>query len=168
MADVKDEKIFTIPLREVFEKSRRRRAKLAVNVVRSFLKKHMKSEEVKIGVSINKSIWARGIQKPPRKVKVHALKTAAGVYAELVGADIKPPTEAEMEKKAGKLTEKEKKVKEARKERKKMTLEQEVQKDKAEAEKPREEIKAEKVEETKEPQEKKEEVKTTEKKEEKK
>src|SRR3989338_334932 len=122
MAEAKDEKIFTIPFREVFEKSRRRRAKLAVNVVRSFLKKHMKSEEVKIGVSINKSIWARGIQKPPRKVKVHALKTAAGVYAELVGADIKPPTEAEIEKKAGKLTEKEKKVKEARKERKKMTL----------------------------------------------
>ena len=159
MAEAKDEKVFTIPFREVFEKSRRRRAKLAVNVVRSFLKKHMKSEEVKIGVSINKSIWARGIQKPPRKVKVHALKTAAGVYAELVGADIKPPTEAEIEKKAGKVTEKEKKVKEARKERKKMTLEKEVQEEKKEAEKSREEIKAEKVEETKESQEKKEEKK---------
>ena len=159
MADVKDEKIFTIPLREVFEKSRRRRAKLAVNVVRSFLERHMKSETVKIGASINKAVWARGIRKPPRKVKVHTLKTEAGVYAELVGADIKPPTEAEMKKKTEKLVEKEKKVKEARKERKKMTLEQEVQKEKAEAEKPREEIKAEKVEETKESQEKKEEKK---------
>lgn len=150
MAEAKDEKIFTIPLREVFIKSRRRRAKLAVNVVRSFLERHMKAETVKIGTSINKSIWARGIQKPPRKVKIHALKTDAGVYAELVGADIKPPTEADIKKKAEKLTEKEKKVKEARKERKKMTLEKEIQEEKKEAEKPREEIKAEKVEETKE------------------
>ncbi len=163
MAEAKDEKIFTIPLREVFIKSRRRRAKLAVNVVRTFLKKHMKSEEVKIGVSINKSIWAKGIQKPPRKVKIHALKTDAVVYAELVGADIKPPTEAELKKKAEKLTEKEKKVKEARKERKKMTLEKEVQEEKKEAEKSREEIKAEKVEETK-PEEKTEAPKKEEKK----
>jgi len=147
MADIKDEKIFTIPFRDIFLKSRRRRAKLAIGVVRSFLVRHMKSEEVKIGASINKAVWARGIRKPPRKIKIHALKTAAGVYAELVGADIKPPTEEQMKKKTDKIAEKEQKLKEARKERKKMTLEKEVQEEKKETEKSREEIKQEKAEE---------------------
>ncbi len=147
MPETKEEKIFTIPLRDVFEKPRTKRAKLAVNFVRNFLKRHMKSENVKIGASINKVVWSRGIQKPPRRVKVHALKTEAGIYVELVGVDIKPPTEAEIKKKAEKLAEKEKKLKEARKERKKMTLEKEVQEEKKEAERTREEIKAEKTEE---------------------
>jgi large subunit ribosomal protein L31e len=131
----KDEKIFTIPFRKVFEARRMIRAKKAVHFVRLFLARHMKVEEdmVSIGKGINEAIWARGIQKPPRRVKVHVLKNEEGaVFAELVGVDIKAPTKEELKKKAEKLAEKKKKLKEERKERKEKPVEKEVEEEKAE------------------------------------
>ena len=112
-----DEKVYTIPLRDAFLKVRKRRAKHATSIVRSYLKKHMKADNVKIGSSINHALWARGIQKPPRRVRVHAVKEENVVYAELVGTEIKTPTKEEVKKKKEKKKEKEKKIKEERKER---------------------------------------------------
>jgi large subunit ribosomal protein L31e len=136
MVDVKkDEKIFTIPFRKVFESRRMIRAKKAAHFVRSFLARHMKvdEEKVNIGAGINRAIWARGIQKPPRRVKVHVLKNEEGaVFAELVGVDIKAPTKEELKKKAEKLAEKKKKLKEERKERKEKPVEKEAAEEKAE------------------------------------
>ena len=53
---------------------RQRRAKRAVSLLREFIKKHMKVENVEIDQELNEYIWARGIQKPPRKVKIIAQK----------------------------------------------------------------------------------------------
>jgi len=153
-----EEKIFTVPLREAFDKPRTRRAKYATNIVRNFLIRHMKSEDVKIGDSINKAIWKRGIQKPPRKVRIHALKEEEIVYAELLGTEIKTPSKEEVKKKEEKKKEKREKIKEERKERRKKTIQEEIQ----------EEVKGkpkEVPEETKEaPKEEAKEEKTTEKK----
>jgi large subunit ribosomal protein L31e len=149
-----DEKIFTIPLRDAWDTPRTRRSKAAITIVRAFLKRHMKSEDVKIGASINEAVWARGIQKPARRVKVHVLKQDGTVFAELVGVEIKPPTAAEAKKKEEKKAEKEKRIKEERKERKKLTMEKEIKEEKAAAERAREEIKEEKATEAK-PEEKK-------------
>lgn len=126
-----EEKIFTIPLRDAFSPGNRpKRAKIAGRLVREFLQKHTKSDDIKVGQSINKAIWARGIQKPPRKLRVHVLKSDKTVYAELVGVDIKPPTTEEAKKKEGKITDKLRRIREGRKERKKETIQEELEAEK--------------------------------------
>lgn len=141
-----EEKIFTIPLREAFEKERTHRAKIASEIVKEFLMKHMKSENVKIGKSINENVWSRGIQKPPRRVRVHALKEGDIVYAELLGTEIKTPSVEEVKKKKEKEEEKEKKIKEERKERRKKTLKEEIEEEAGK----KKEVKEEKIEKAKE------------------
>jgi len=122
-----EEKIFNIPLRDAFERPRTRRAKIATDIVRKFLTRHMKSENIKIGNSINKEIWKRGIQKPPRKIRIHVLKEENTVYAELLGVEIKTPSKEELKKKEEKKKEKKEKIKEERKERRKRTIQEEIE-----------------------------------------
>jgi large subunit ribosomal protein L31e len=122
-----EEKIFNIPLRKAFEERRNKRAKYASKIARDFLIKHMKTQNIKIGKSINEAIWKRGINKPPRQVRVHVLKEEGIVYAELLGVEIKTPSKEEIKKKEEKKKEKEKKIKEERKERKKKTIQEEIQ-----------------------------------------
>ena len=110
-----DEKIFTIPLREAFAKGRVHRAQDASRLVREFLIRNMKSENVKIGNSINENVWKRGIQKIPRKVRIHAVKEEDIVYAELLGVEIKTPSKEEIKKKEEKKKQKKEKIKEERK-----------------------------------------------------
>jgi large subunit ribosomal protein L31e len=147
-----EEKIFTIPLREAFEKERQKRARNASKIIRDFLIRHMKSENIKIGKSINEAVWKRGIYKPPRKVRIHVIKEDDIVYSELLGVDIKTPSKEEVKKKEEKKKGKKEKIKEERKERKKKTIQDEIQeevKGKAE-EAPKEEKKEEKPSEKKE------------------
>jgi len=84
------EKVYVIPLRKAFRSSRTKRASKAIKVVRDFLHQHMKSDNIKLGRSVNESVWARGIQKIPRKIRVHADKDENGVvYVEMLGVEIK-------------------------------------------------------------------------------
>ena len=144
-----EEKIFTIPLREVFEEERNKRASNASKLVRTFLMKHTKTENVKLGKSINEAIWKRGINKPPRKLRIHVIKEEDIVYAEMLGIDIKTPSKEEVKKKEEKKKEKKEKIKEERKERRKKTIQEEIKeevKGKEETpkeEKPKEEVKTE-------------------------
>src|SRR3989338_4319361 len=101
-----EEKIFTIPLRDAYEVERVNRAKNASKIVREFLIRHMKADDVKIGKSINEKIWERGAKKPPRRLRIHAIKEGEMVYAELIGFDIKPVTAEEAKKRAEKEKEK--------------------------------------------------------------
>ena len=143
-----EEKIFTIPLREAFARGRAHRAKDTSKLVREFLIKHMKSENVKIGKSINENLWKRGIQKPPRKIRVHAIKEENIIYVELLGVEIKTPSKEELKKKEEKKKEKEKKIKEERKERRKRTIQEEIEEEvKGKPKKIPEEVKEEKPEE---------------------
>jgi len=87
----------------------------------------MKTENIKIGKSINNAVWKRGIQKPPRKIRIHAIKEENVVYTELLGVEIKTPSKEELLKKEEKKKEKEKKIKEERKERKKKTIQEEFE-----------------------------------------
>ena len=44
----------------------------------------MKSEDIKLDKSINEMIWKQGSEKPPRKIRVRAMKFEDGqVQAEL-------------------------------------------------------------------------------------
>lgn len=143
----KDERIFTIPLRKAFRTERTLMGKKAMVVVREFLERHMKGD-VKIGSSINESVWARGIQKPPRRVRVHATKSGDTIYAELVGVEFKKPIAEEAKKKEEKEKAKEEKIKKERKERKGKTLQEEIKEEK-EASVSRTPAEEEKTEETK-------------------
>jgi len=84
MADVLKEQIYVIPLRDVKKAPRWKRSPKAMKEIRAFLAKHMKSEDIKIDASINEKIWERGSEKPPRKIRVRAMKFEDGqVQAEL-------------------------------------------------------------------------------------
>ena len=106
------ERTYNIPLRREFLKAPKyRRAKKAISAVRSFLVKHMKSDDVLLGPKLNMTIWANGIRNPPHHVKVTVIKDDKGaVRAELFGFDFKKKEKQEKEVKkaglAGKLQEK--------------------------------------------------------------
>ena len=97
------ERTYNIPLRREFLRSPRyRRAKRAGIALRTFLERHMKSEEVYIGKRLNEKIWEHGIKNPPHHVKVDVVKEDDGkVYAELSGFKYEKPI-VEEEKKKGK------------------------------------------------------------------
>ena len=75
------ERILTIPLSDVKNIPRTKRAPVAVRKVREFVGRHMKAdlEEVWLDDTINHAIWARGIQKPPSKLRVRAIKFEDGL-----------------------------------------------------------------------------------------
>ena len=58
---------------------RNKRAKKAVRFLREFMERHFKPESLVISQEVNEAIWARGIQKPPRKLKVRATKNIEGL-----------------------------------------------------------------------------------------
>ena len=68
------EKTYTINLRDVWNAPRNKRSPKAIKVLKEYMKRHMKAENVIISNEVNEQIWARGIQKPPRKLKVRAVK----------------------------------------------------------------------------------------------
>lgn len=84
-----EERVYTIPLREAYKKAHVKRVPYAVRLVRSYLKTHMKVETVKIGEKLNEQMWSRCISKPPRRVRVKAVKEGKIVKAELMGFDYK-------------------------------------------------------------------------------
>ena len=110
MAD--NERIYTIPLGATYDKTRVRRARNAVKAVRKFLCRHMKAEEstVRISEKTNELLFARGMQKPPRKLKVRVVRADGIVKAYLMD---EKPVEKKDAKKEGK---KEEKPKEAHRE----------------------------------------------------
>jgi len=80
--EVEVERIYTVPLRDAYGAVRKRRAKRAVTLLRQFIKRHMKPEEdaeIIIDPALNEYLWARGIEKPPRRVRVRATKDRHGI-----------------------------------------------------------------------------------------
>ena len=71
------ERIYTVPLGRVWT-WRRNRASRAMKLLRDFIARHMKAEEVIIGNDVNDEIYRRGMQKPPRRIRVKAEKDSEG------------------------------------------------------------------------------------------
>ncbi len=78
-SEVELERQYMIPLRIVLGVPRWRRAARAMRFVRAFIARHMKAEEVKIDPKVSEYIWSRGAKKPPRKVKIKAIKYRDGL-----------------------------------------------------------------------------------------
>ena len=63
----------------IFEtKPHYRRANKAVKFLQDYLKRHTKSDNVKVDGILNQHIWSRGASKPPRKVQIKAVKDSEG------------------------------------------------------------------------------------------
>ncbi|MEM2995717.1 MAG: 50S ribosomal protein L31e [Candidatus Bathyarchaeia archaeon] len=89
--EIVEERIYTIPLSKAWIQPPNKRAPRAMRILKSFLIKHMKlekrggemeeEEEPKrliIANEVNEKIWSRGIEKPPRKIRVRAAKDKEG------------------------------------------------------------------------------------------
>lgn len=77
--EVVEERTYTIPLHHVHVVTPRiRRAPRSVRDVRAFIARHMSAEEVSISNEVNELLWARSINKPPRRIKVRAVKDKEG------------------------------------------------------------------------------------------
>ncbi|MFN4045977.1 MAG: 50S ribosomal protein L31e [Acidilobaceae archaeon] len=62
--------VYIIPLRRVYWGRRSNRADRAVRLLRAFVKRHTKADEVVILNDVNNLLWERGREKPPARVKV--------------------------------------------------------------------------------------------------
>ena len=72
------ERVYTIPLGKVKLSQSQHRAVRAINMIKEFARHHMKVEEIKIEEELSHLIWARGVRRPPRKVRVRMTKTDEG------------------------------------------------------------------------------------------
>jgi ribosomal protein L31E len=86
-----EERIYTIPLGKAWVRPPKRRAPRAMQLIKAFVKKHMKmdmrveEEEEKeelprliISNDVNEKVWSRSIEKPPRKIRVRVAKDEDG------------------------------------------------------------------------------------------
>ena len=88
--EIVEERIYTIPLGKAWVRPPKKRAPRVMYMIRAFITKHMKltmrveEEEEKelpklvISKEVNEKVWGRGIQQPPRKIRVRAAKDKEG------------------------------------------------------------------------------------------
>lgn len=85
--EIVEERFYTIPLQKALIRPPKKRAPRAMQLIKLFVTKHMKmdmkvSEEEEmdelpqlvVNKEVNEKIWAKGIEKPPRKIKVRVTK----------------------------------------------------------------------------------------------
>ena len=92
------ERTITIPLRATKMAPRTRRALRAVKEIRENVARHMKADAEKIWIdqALNEKIWERGIQKPPKRITVKAVKYDDGlVEVSLAGEEVSEPAKSE-------------------------------------------------------------------------
>ncbi len=77
--EIIDERIYIIPLAKARKGPRTKWAKKSVRYLKEFMERHFKPESLIISQEVNEKIWSRGIQKPPRKLKVRATKNIDGL-----------------------------------------------------------------------------------------
>jgi large subunit ribosomal protein L31e len=86
-----EERIYTIPLGKAWVRPQKKRAPRAMQMIKAFVTKHMKLEmrveaeeergelpKLVISNDVNEKVWDRGIEKPPRKIRVRAAKDKEG------------------------------------------------------------------------------------------
>jgi len=76
--EIVEERTYTIPLRRAWVSPRNKRAPKAIRLVKSFVQRHMKPEALVVRNEVNERIWSRGIENPPRRIRVRAVKDREG------------------------------------------------------------------------------------------
>ncbi len=77
--EIIDERIYVVPLAKARHGPRNKRAKKAIRYLREYMARHFKPESLVISQEVNEKIWSRGIQKPPRKLKIRCTKNIDGL-----------------------------------------------------------------------------------------
>ena len=129
------ERTITIPLRATKMVPRSRRALRAVKEIRETVARHMKADAEKIWIdqALNEKIWERGIQKPPKRITVKAVKYDDGlVEVSLAGEEVSEPAKPEPKAKAAKPKAAKPKAKPKAEESKEEVAEPEAEKPEAE------------------------------------
>jgi large subunit ribosomal protein L31e len=89
--EIVEERTYTIPLQKALVRPPKKRAPRAMQLLKAFITKHMKLEmkvseeeeeeelpQLIISQEVNEKIWDKGIEKPPRKIRVRAAKDKDG------------------------------------------------------------------------------------------
>jgi large subunit ribosomal protein L31e len=88
--EIVEERVYTIPLEKAWIRPPKKRSPRAMHMIREFITKHMKLEmrveeeeekelpKLVISKDVNEKVWDRGIEKPPRKIRVRAAKDKDG------------------------------------------------------------------------------------------
>ena len=81
MSNTSDEllRFYTIPLGKAWIAPKHRRAVRVITLIKEFAIRHMKSDSVMISPDVNLHVWKRGIQNPPRKIRVQITKNSEGL-----------------------------------------------------------------------------------------
>ena len=66
--------VHVIPLRDAWKGSRLRRARSAIRIIREYVKRHTGANKVVISNRLAEAIWSRGVQNPPRRVRVELVR----------------------------------------------------------------------------------------------
>ncbi len=79
--EVVEERVYTVPFGRAWIAPRKKRSPKATRILRSFVKRHMKVDDDSIVISgeVNEKIWSRGIEKPPRKLRIRAVRDKEGI-----------------------------------------------------------------------------------------
>ncbi|MEM1539896.1 MAG: 50S ribosomal protein L31e [Candidatus Bathyarchaeia archaeon] len=90
--EIVEERFYTIPLGKAWLVPPNKRAPKAIRIIRDFIKRHMRLEAKREGEEeeeaepkkliisneVNERVWRRGIEKPPRKIRVRAARDRDG------------------------------------------------------------------------------------------
>lgn len=77
--EIIDERIYIVPLARARKGPRKKWAKKSVRYLKDYITRHFKPEFLVISQEVNERIWSRGIQKPPRKLKIRCTKNIDGL-----------------------------------------------------------------------------------------
>lgn len=71
-----EERVITVPLRDVKKGANHEAADYAMRLIREHLAKHFAVDEeaIRLDPSINETIWKNGRSNPPRKLRVRAAR----------------------------------------------------------------------------------------------
>ena len=76
--EIVEEKFYDLNLRRIWTAPREKRTPRAIRYLRAFVARRMKTDEVSLSEAANQMLWARGISKPPRKIRVRVVKDKEG------------------------------------------------------------------------------------------
>lgn len=79
---VQTEKLYNLDLADAYGRPRHKRTNRATDMVKEYIARYSKADEVKLSNQVNTFIWSHGQNKPPRhiKLKVITQDSIANVY----------------------------------------------------------------------------------------
>jgi large subunit ribosomal protein L31e len=90
--EIVEERVYTIPLSKAWIMPANKRAPKAMRILKQFVTKHMKLEakretepeeeeepaQLVVSNEVNERVWSKGIEKPPRNIRIRAAKDKEG------------------------------------------------------------------------------------------